>query len=40
MAAHQRLFTDGPDTDPSRLDLVEHAGYSNGINLGVYDVRH
>lgn len=34
----KRLFTGGPDTGPSRLQLVEHAGYSNGITLAVYDV--
>ncbi len=36
----KRLFTDGTDTGPSRLDLVEHAAYPNGITLAVYDVGH
>ncbi len=35
----RRLFTDGPGTGPSRLELVEQAGYDNGVTLGVYDVR-
>ena len=36
----KRLFTAGEDTGPSRLGLVEHAAFSNGITLAVYDVRH
>ncbi len=40
LGAGKRLFTDGPDTGPSRLDLVEHAGYANGHILAVYNVRH
>ncbi len=35
-----RLFTDGADTGPGRLELVEHAAYGNGVTLAVYDVRH
>ena len=40
LGAGKRLFTDGPETGPSRLELVEHTGYDNGITLAVYDVRH
>ncbi len=40
LGAGKRLFTDGPETGPSRLELVEHARYDNGITLAVYDVRH
>ncbi|MBT9255316.1 dihydrofolate reductase family protein [Phycicoccus sp. MAQZ13P-2] len=36
----KRLFSVGPDTGPSTLDLVEHAVYGNGVTLAVYDVRH
>ncbi len=36
----KRLFTDGLGTGPSRFHLVEHAAYSNGVTLCVYDVRH
>lgn len=36
----KRLFTDGPETGPSRLDLVEHEAFANGLTLSVYDVRH
>lgn len=40
LGAGKRLFTDGVNTGPSRLTLVEHASYSNGVTLGVYDVQH
>jgi dihydrofolate reductase len=40
IGAGKRLFTDGPDTGPGRLRLVEQAGYGNGVTLAVYDVRH
>lgn len=39
LGAGKRLFTEGPNTGPNRLDLVEHAGYGNGIVLAVYDVH-
>lgn len=39
LGAGKRLFTDGPDTGPGRLELVEHTGYDNGVTLAVYDVR-
>ena len=40
LGAGKRLFTDGPDSGPGRLELVEHIGYDNGVILAVYDVRH
>ena len=40
LGAGKRLFTDGPETGPGRLELVEHARYDNGVALAVYDVRH
>ncbi|MGA8211623.1 MAG: dihydrofolate reductase family protein [Nocardioidaceae bacterium] len=35
----KRLFAGGPCTGPSRLELVEHTGFDNGVTLAVYDVR-
>ncbi len=35
----KRLFSDGPNTGPGQLTLVEHAGYGNGVTLAVYTVR-
>lgn len=35
----KRLFADGGDFGPGKLDLVEHAAYANGVTLAVYDVR-
>ena len=40
LGAGKRLFTDGPDSGPGRLELVEHASYDNSVTLAVYDVRH
>ncbi len=40
LGAGKRLFTDGTDSGPGRLQRVEHAGYDNGIILTVYDVHH
>ena len=34
----KRLFDDGPTPDKTKLALVEHAAYSNGITLQRYDV--
>ena len=39
LGAGKRLFAAGPNVGPKRLDLVEHAGYGNGIVLAIYDVR-
>ncbi len=39
LGSGKRLFTGGPETGPSHLDLTEHASYGNGITLAVYDVR-
>ena len=39
LGAGKRLFAVGPDSGPTRFDLVEHAAYSNGVTLAVYDVR-
>ena len=40
LGSGKRLFARAPDLGPSRLHLVEHAGFANGITLAVYDVRH
>ncbi|WP_166389244.1 dihydrofolate reductase family protein [Nocardioides ochotonae] len=37
LGAGKRLFADDADHH-GRLDLIEHATYSNGIRLGVYEV--
>ncbi len=39
LGAGKRLFADAATADGGRLDLVEHAGYGNGVTLAVYDVR-
>jgi dihydrofolate reductase len=38
LGSGKRLFADD-SADKSRLELVEHAAYSNGIQLAVYDVK-
>lgn len=37
LGAGRRLFS-GADKDLTRLDLVEHATYGNGIRMAIYDV--
>lgn len=37
LGAGKRLFSEA-DTDATRLDLVEHERYSNGVQKSVYDV--
>ena len=38
LGSGKRLFADGTALDKTRLALVEHAAYSNGITLQRYDV--
>ena len=38
LGSGKRLFTDGTGLDKTKLELVEHASYSNGITLQRYDV--
>ena len=38
LGSGKRLFADD-SADKTRLELVEHAAYSNGIQLAVYDVK-
>ena len=38
LGSGKRLFVDGTDLDKTKLALAEHASYSNGITLQVYDV--
>ena len=38
LGSGKRLFVDGTALDKTRLELVEHAAYSNGITLQRYDV--
>jgi dihydrofolate reductase len=38
LGSGKRLFVDGTSLDKTKLALTEHASYSNGITLQVYDV--
>ena len=38
LGSGKRLFVDGTALDTTKLALTEHASYSNGITLQVYDV--
>ena len=38
LGSGKRLFVDD-SADKTRLELIEHAAYSNGIQLAVYDVK-
>jgi dihydrofolate reductase len=38
LGSGKRLFVDGTALDKTKLALTEHASYSNGITLQVYDV--
>jgi len=38
LGSGKRLFADD-SADKARLELVEHAAYSNGVQLAVYDVK-
>ena len=40
LGSGKRLFADVPGAGNSRLELVEHAAFGNGVTLAVYDVRN